>query len=122
VRKFTTDNWCSIEFDLFGFSVKDLITKTPLLRSNSSGDLYSFTGFFKIHNNIALSTIVSSVDVWHRRLGHPSNASLSHLLSNFNLSCTNKRSAPSACEACHKGKHVRLPFPFLILLLIFHFK
>jgi hypothetical protein len=24
VRRFTTDNWCSMEFDLFGLSVKDL--------------------------------------------------------------------------------------------------
>jgi transposase InsO family protein len=110
VRKFTTDNWCSIEFDPFDFSMKDLITKTPLPRSNSLGDLYPFTGFSKLHNNFALSTTVSSVDVWHQRLGHPSNASLSHLISKFYLSCTNKSSTPSVCEASHKGKHVRLPF------------
>ena len=41
VRKFSRDNWCSIEFDPFGFSVKDLQTKKLLLRSDSSGDLYS---------------------------------------------------------------------------------
>jgi hypothetical protein len=40
VHKFTKDNWCSVEFDPFGFSMKDLITKAPILRSNSSGDLY----------------------------------------------------------------------------------
>jgi hypothetical protein len=54
---------------------------------------------------------VSSVDLWHRCLGHPSSTSLLHLFSKFNLSCTNNSSAPSSCEACHKGKHVRLPFP-----------
>ena len=41
VRKFTRDNLCSVEFDPFGFSVKDLLTRTVLLCSNSSGDLYS---------------------------------------------------------------------------------
>ncbi|KAK1696440.1 hypothetical protein QYE76_013137 [Lolium multiflorum] len=44
VRKFTTDNWCIIAFDPFGFSVKDLETGRLLLRSNSRGDLYPFIG------------------------------------------------------------------------------
>jgi hypothetical protein len=37
VRRFTTDNWCSIEFDPFGLSVKDLSTRNMLTRCNSSG-------------------------------------------------------------------------------------
>jgi hypothetical protein len=37
VRRFTTDNWCSIEFDLFSLSVKDLTTKNVIVRSNSTG-------------------------------------------------------------------------------------
>jgi hypothetical protein len=40
VRHFTTDNWCSMEFDLFGLSVKDLTTKNVIIRSNSTGPLY----------------------------------------------------------------------------------
>jgi hypothetical protein len=44
IRKFTRDNYVSIEFDPFGFSVKDLATKTLLHRSNSAGDLYPFVG------------------------------------------------------------------------------
>jgi hypothetical protein len=31
VRSFTRDNWVSVEFDSFGFSIKDLQTKTVLL-------------------------------------------------------------------------------------------
>jgi len=41
VRQLTHDNNCSIEFDAFGFSVKDLKTRTPILRCNSDGDLYT---------------------------------------------------------------------------------
>jgi hypothetical protein len=63
VRKFTCDNWCSVEFDSFIFSMKDLITKTPIMRSDSSGDLYPFTGFNKMHNNFTLSNTVSFVDL-----------------------------------------------------------
>lgn len=40
VRRFTTDNWCSVEFYPFGFSGKDLQSRKTLLRSKSSGDLY----------------------------------------------------------------------------------
>ena len=39
VRQFVTDNKCSVEFDLFGFSIKDLLT----LRCDSPGPLYSVT-------------------------------------------------------------------------------
>jgi hypothetical protein len=50
------------------------------------------------------------VDLWHRRLGHPSNASLSYLLSKVSIPCTNNSSAHSVCEACDKGNHIRLTF------------
>jgi hypothetical protein len=36
VCRFTTDNWCSIEFDLLGLSVKDLSTRNMITRCNSS--------------------------------------------------------------------------------------
>jgi hypothetical protein len=37
VRQFTTDNNCSVDFDPFGFSVKDLFSGRKLLRCNSTG-------------------------------------------------------------------------------------
>ncbi|XP_074299935.1 uncharacterized protein LOC141631120 [Silene latifolia] len=40
VRRFTTNNSVSVEFDPLGFSVKDLKTGKPLLICNSKGDLY----------------------------------------------------------------------------------
>lgn len=40
VSQFSRDNNYSIEFDPFGFSVKDLLTRTVTLRCNTSGDLY----------------------------------------------------------------------------------
>jgi hypothetical protein len=40
IRHFTTDNWCSIEFDPFGLSVKDLTTKNMIVSSNSTSPLY----------------------------------------------------------------------------------
>lgn len=39
IRKFTTDNNVSIEFDPFGFSLKDFQTGIPIMRCESQGDL-----------------------------------------------------------------------------------
>lgn len=41
VRRFSRDNSCSIEFDPFGFSIKDLRTRIVILCCNSDGDLYT---------------------------------------------------------------------------------
>jgi hypothetical protein len=41
VRQFNIDNLCSIEFDPFGFSVKDLATRNVITRCNSSRLLYT---------------------------------------------------------------------------------
>jgi hypothetical protein len=41
IRCFTTDNWCSMEFDHFGLSVKDLSTRNVIVRSNSTDPLYT---------------------------------------------------------------------------------
>jgi hypothetical protein len=57
VRQFTRDNACSIEFDPYGFSVKDLATRSLLLRSSSSGDLYPFFGDLRnINTALTVST------------------------------------------------------------------
>nr|KYP74656.1 hypothetical protein KK1_007343 [Cajanus cajan] len=43
VRKFTTHNSISVEFDPFGFSVKDFQTGKPVMRCESQGELYPIT-------------------------------------------------------------------------------
>jgi hypothetical protein len=88
VRRFTTNNWCSIEFDPFGLSVKDLTTKNMIVRSNSTGLLYtmrlsgSLTPSFS--NVVALAAVPHALTVvaptkWHRSLGHPGPDALSSL-------------------------------------------
>jgi hypothetical protein len=86
VRRFTTDNWCSMEFDPFGLSAKDLTTRNVIVRSNSTGPLYtmrlpsSFTSPSTAVAAVATTaaTIVSPT-TWHRRLGHPGPDSLASL-------------------------------------------
>ncbi|GKF05217.1 hypothetical protein Tco_0035885, partial [Tanacetum coccineum] len=43
VCQFLRDNSCTVEFDPFGFFVKDFITRWVLLRCDSTGELYPVT-------------------------------------------------------------------------------
>lgn len=107
IRKFTTDNWCSVEFDPFGFGVKDLATKRLLHRSNSPGPLYPFYGD-TASTSTALSLTMDG-DLWHKRLGHPGRAALSKLSHDFLHLCNN--SGVAVCSTCQLGRQPRLPFP-----------
>ncbi|GJT26683.1 ribonuclease H-like domain-containing protein [Tanacetum coccineum] len=65
VRQFVRENKCTIEFDEFGFSVKDFRTRQILLRCDSTGDLYPVTSL-----SYPQAFLVGQ-QTWHQRLGHP---------------------------------------------------
>ncbi|GKB48715.1 ribonuclease H-like domain-containing protein, partial [Tanacetum coccineum] len=71
VRQFTRDNNCTIEFNAFGFSVKDYLTRHILLRCDSSGDLYPVTK----PSTSPIAFLSTSTSTWHQRLGHPGDQS-----------------------------------------------
>ncbi|GJS72786.1 ribonuclease H-like domain-containing protein [Tanacetum coccineum] len=105
VRQFTRDNNCTIEFDAFGFSVKDYLTRHILLRCDSSGDLYPVTK----PSTSPIAFLSTSASTWHQRLGHPGDQVLRSLVSSRFISC-NKEKSSHICHACQLGKHVKLPF------------
>ena len=107
VRKFTTDNSVSVEFDPLGVSVKDLRTRNTLLRCNSSGPLYTLQLPSSPSDPCAL--VATPPTTWHRRLGHPGRA-LQSLAQSSSIFCS-KSTDDSICHACQLGRHVRLPFP-----------
>lgn len=110
VRKFTRDNWCSVDFDPFGFSVKDLLTKKTLVRCESSGDLYPLPASFnKQTPSTSTALLASSPFLWHKRLGH-TNKSVSNSLVSSNSIQINKNLFPSSCEPCLVSKQTKLPF------------
>jgi hypothetical protein len=105
IRHFTTDNNCSIEFDLFGLSVKDLQTRNMIARCNSSSDLYLF---YPLTTSTS-AFIAAPTSLCHRRLGHLGREALSKLISSSVISC-NKDDLHHICHACQLGRHTRLPF------------
>jgi hypothetical protein len=107
VHCFTTDNWCSMEFDIFGLSVKDLTTKNVIVRSNSAGSLYmmrllrSLTPSSSIVAAIAAvphALTVVALTTWHRRLGHPDPDALSSLSRSSFIQCTSNKH--DFCHSC----------------------
>jgi histone deacetylase 1/2 len=104
VRKLTRDNNISVEFDPHGFSIKDLQTGTVMLHCDSSGDLYPL----RSPQHFALTASPVTTDLWHARLGHPGNNTLSQILHSFDFNCN--KSAAHVCHSCQLGKHVRHPF------------
>jgi hypothetical protein len=117
VRHFTTNNWCSMEFDMFGLSMKDLTTKNVIIKSNSIGPLYTIhlLGSLTPSSSVvaALAAVphaltVVTLTTWHRHLGHPGPDALSSLSRSSFIQCTSKKHG--FCHACQLGKHTRLPF------------
>jgi hypothetical protein len=110
VHRFTTDNWCSMEFDPFGLSIKDLTTKNVIVRSNSTGPLYTMRLPRSLTPSFSIVAALAAVapTMWHRRLGHPGPDALSSLSRSSFIQCTSKKHDFS--HACQLGKHTRLPF------------
>ncbi|KAI3822382.1 hypothetical protein L1987_09971 [Smallanthus sonchifolius] len=105
VSKFNTDNYTSIEFDPFGFSVKDFRDGTILSRHNSSSNLYPLTP-----QASATACLVSKdAPFWHHRLGHPGQHVMEFLRTKQFISY-NKINLPLVCHSCQLSKHKRLPF------------
>jgi hypothetical protein len=114
VRYFTTDNSCSMEFDPFGLSVKDLAIRRVLARYDRLGLLYTLplpTSTQPTLRAILYALVAAaSSTTWHRRLGHPGPDVLSKLSSSSTIIYSHGRD-DSSCHACQFGRHVRLPFP-----------
>ncbi|GJZ23931.1 ribonuclease H-like domain-containing protein [Tanacetum coccineum] len=100
LRQFVRDNDCTIEFDSFGFSVKDFMTRRVLLRCDSTRDLYPVTAPSPIPHAFLVSQ-----HTWHQHLGHSRSDVLRRLVSNNVISC-NKEKPPVLCHACQLGKHL----------------
>jgi hypothetical protein len=111
VRRFTTDNWCSIEFDPYGLFVKDLSSRNVIARCNSSGALYMMclpSHFAPSPCAAPATALAASTSTWHRHLGHPGVDVLSKLSSDSSVVCS--RRTHNFCHACQLGHHTRMPF------------
>ena len=111
IRHFT--NSCSVEFDSSGLTVKDLASRRPLHRCDSTGPLYTLRFLASASPSssvlsVAFATTTSST-TWYRRLGHPGRDALMQLSRSSDIRCTRPHDE-HLCHACQLGRHVHLPF------------
>nr|GEV54015.1 ribonuclease H-like domain-containing protein [Tanacetum cinerariifolium] len=97
VRKFTRDNDVSVEFDAYGFSVKDYPTGRLIIRCDCTGNLYPVTQQPSSQTPVVLLSFSSTT--WHRHLGHPGDDVLRRLESSNLISCRQSKFS-SLCHAC----------------------
>lgn len=76
VHRFCIDNLVSVEFDPFGFTVKDLHTGTKLHRSDSNHSYLYPVLLSPTQSTFPTALIDVSSDFWHRRFGHPGQSFL----------------------------------------------
>jgi hypothetical protein len=110
VHRFTTDNWCSLEFDPFGLSVKVLSSCNVIARCNNSGPLYmmSLPSRSAPSPSAAPTALGASTSTWHRRLGHPGVDTLSKFSSDSSVIFF--RHTHDICHACQLDRHTHMPF------------
>ncbi|GJV16592.1 ribonuclease H-like domain-containing protein [Tanacetum coccineum] len=88
----------------------DLTQRFLIGTSSEKGGLYFLDEGKKVNNSNIKSCQVST-NIWHNRLGHPSDQVLTVLknkLKDLN------HIKPDPCEVCHKAKQTREPFPLSV--------
>jgi hypothetical protein len=111
IRRFTTDNCGSIEFDPFGLYVKDLSTSNVITRCDSSRPLYTMrlsSRSTPLSYVAAPTALIASASTWHCRLGHPGVDTLSKLPNASSVIFS--RRTHDLCHACQLGRYIRIPF------------
>lgn len=106
VAKFCKSNNVSLEFFPDYFLVKDLRTGAPLLRGQNHNDVYVASSLH--HPQINVST-VTPLQIWHRRLGHPSPRILKSVVIKNKL-CSCPSDLNISCHDCQCNKSHKLPF------------
>jgi len=111
VHHFTLRNNVFIEFHPFFFLVKDQITAAVLFKGVCENGVYtlpdSLVSSPKMVTNVHERT---SLDRWHKRLGHPSQKLVNQIIKSFSLPIKHKDHVSYLCTSCSINKAHKQPF------------
>ena len=116
MRRFIIDYNVTIEFDRFGFFVKDIQTGIPLMRCDNIGDLYPLTTTTRHQSTSPATFAALSPTLWHNRLGHPEQM-FYVFLAKISLLSVNKSLVLLFVNLAFMGNMLNYLFLFQILLL-----
>ncbi|PKU76601.1 Retrovirus-related Pol polyprotein from transposon TNT 1-94 [Dendrobium catenatum] len=111
VYQLTTDNDCNITFSSHGYVIKDKTNNNILLTGPCINGLYPLRPVknkLADTSQLALISVQTVPNLWHRRLGHPSAVTLATIEKQFPNICN--KSFTANCNSCRMGKSHRLPF------------
>ncbi|KAM2633067.1 hypothetical protein EV1_023726 [Malus domestica] len=115
--QFLKDNYCQLILDSDGSTIKDRSTGRMLFQGPVSSGFYPVQGTSPASVCAPVSTssyanisTPASLQLWHKRLGHPSSAIFRKILSRNKLAYTGKPSVSFFCQDCAIGKNHKLPF------------
>jgi hypothetical protein len=117
VHKLCLHNNCSCHFDANQLLIQDLPTGKVLYKGLSKNGVYpihSSTFFNSAQNKtacVAQSVSPQKWQLWHSRLGHPSNKVLSSMFPSLQCNASLTNSVKTHCIHCLAGKMHQLPFP-----------
>ncbi|KAK1418428.1 hypothetical protein QVD17_27572 [Tagetes erecta] len=106
VYKLARDNKLRVVFDESKCLLQDLRTRRTLVTGNQVEGLYMCGSL--LENIKVCNSSYSGLNLWHSRLGHPSDKALAVLKNNLGIKI-NSELIP--CEVCHRAKQHRVPFP-----------
>jgi hypothetical protein len=107
VHRLATDNNAFLEFHPNYFLVKDRDTKKVILEGECRHGLYPFPAPSNKKAYIATKVPFSR---WHSRLGHPSSAIVTQVISRNKLPLLGEASCSLVCDACQQAKSHQLPY------------
>ena len=112
VHHFTSQNNVFVEFHSLFFLVKDKITGAVLLKGACENGVYTLSNLLvqaspKMVANVHERT---SINGWHKHLGHPFQKIVHHLVKNFSLSIIQEEHSPHLCTSCSITKAHKQPF------------
>jgi hypothetical protein len=112
VHYLTKQNNVFVEFHPFHFLVKDMITRAILLKGACNDGIYTFpTSMVPVSSKkVANVHIRTSLDGWHKRLGHPSTKIVHSLVKSFSLPITSNQKLLSLCHSYSINKAHQQPF------------
>lgn len=106
------DNNYDVHFHRDGCIVQDQVSGKVIAKGPKVGRLFPLQFTVPPTLSLASSVVENKGGIWHRRLGHPNNVVLTHLLQSGVLGSTDK-SLLVDCSSCKLGKSKTLPFPIL---------